>query len=240
MQGYVKLWRKFTETSFFKNSHCVHLAIYLLMDCNHEPKKFIFNGKEETCNRGQTVTGLNKMSFATGISIRSLRTSLDILANVGFLTSKTTNKFRVITIGKYNDYQDKPTSNLTIKRQSNDNQTTTNKNDKNDKNDKNKELYIEFLRFWDSYPKKTGKGNAWEAWKKVSPSIDKCLATLKWQTVCDQWTKDDGKFIPMPTTWLNGHRWEDEPVHTKTSGAEPIAGKYDKLKTIVVGGENGN
>jgi hypothetical protein len=25
-----------------------------------------------------------------------------------------------------------------------------------------------------------------------------------------QWTKDNGQFIPMPATWLNGRRWEDE------------------------------
>ena len=27
-----------------------------------------------------------------------------------------------------------------------------------------------------------------------------------------QWTKNDGQFIPHPTTWLNGKRWEDEVV----------------------------
>ena len=135
--GYIKLWRKFTETSFFKDSHCVHLAVRLLLACNHEPKKFLFNGKEEICDRGQTVTGLFKLKEATGISIRSLRTSLQLLEVCGFLTSKATNKFRVITIAKYSEYQDNPTSKATIKRQSNDNQTTTNNNDKNVKNEKN-------------------------------------------------------------------------------------------------------
>ncbi|MNY63023.1 hypothetical protein D3C86_1999290 [compost metagenome] len=24
------------------------------------------------------------------------------------------------------------------------------------------------------------------------------------------WLKDGGKYVPMPTTWLNGRRWEDE------------------------------
>ena len=26
----------------------------------------------------------------------------------------------------------------------------------------------------------------------------------------NSWKKDDGKFIPYPSTWLNGRRWEDE------------------------------
>ena len=26
----------------------------------------------------------------------------------------------------------------------------------------------------------------------------------------EQWKKDDGQFIPHPTTFLNGERWNDE------------------------------
>jgi len=26
---------------------------------------------------------------------------------------------------------------------------------------------------------------------------------------CSQWLKDDGQFIPHPTTWLNQERWND-------------------------------
>lgn len=147
--GYIKLWRKFIDTSFYKRSECVHLAIHLLLECNHEPNKFMFNGKEEVCDRGQTVTGLIKLSRETGISIRSLRTAIHSLTIVGFLTSKPTNRFRVISICRYDEYQAKPTSKPTNKRQSNDNQTTSqtisdsiiidsaDKNDKNDKNAKN-------------------------------------------------------------------------------------------------------
>jgi len=130
-RGYIKVWRKIKDTSFFKNSHCVHLAIYLLLQCNHAPKKFTFNNREQLCERGQYITGLKKMAEDTGISIRSLRTSLHTLANTGFLTSKATNRFTLISIGKYSDYQDKATSKATNKRQTNDKQTTTNNNYKN-------------------------------------------------------------------------------------------------------------
>jgi len=26
----------------------------------------------------------------------------------------------------------------------------------------------------------------------------------------EQWTKDNGQYIPHAATWLNGRRWEDE------------------------------
>lgn len=36
------------------------------------------------------------------------------------------------------------------------------------------------------------------------------MAALKTQTQSEQWTKERGRFIPNPATWLRGRRWEDE------------------------------
>ncbi len=68
----------------------------------------------------------------------------------------------------------------------------------------------EFSAFWDSYPRKIGKNNAWKAWAKLKPPPDEVLTALEAQKQCDQWQRDGGKYIPHPTTWLNGKRWEDE------------------------------
>jgi hypothetical protein len=29
--------------------------------------------------------------------------------------------------------------------------------------------------------------------------------------VSADWTKNNGQYIPLPATYLNGRRWEDEP-----------------------------
>ena len=77
--------------------------------------------------------------------------------------------------------------------------------------DKNKGLDLTaFEKFWAAYPKKTGKQAALKAWVKASPPLAECLATLAWQTTSEQWVKDHGQFIPMPTTWINQGRWQDE------------------------------
>ena len=49
-----------------------------------------------------------------------------------------------------------------------------------------------------------------KAWAKHQPDLQKVLKALKAQKNSEQWKKDDGRFIPLPTTWLNGARWEDE------------------------------
>lgn len=71
----------------------------------------------------------------------------------------------------------------------------------------------EFVTFWTAYPRKVGKGAARKAWAKVRPSqalAAKIIAAVEAQKAWPAWTKDDGKYIPHPTTWLNQTRWEDE------------------------------
>ena len=70
----------------------------------------------------------------------------------------------------------------------------------------------DFEKFWSEYPKKVGKLDAQKAWKKnSSPGIDKILEAISQQRASPQWTKDGGKFIPNPATWINGGRWDDQP-----------------------------
>ena len=67
-----------------------------------------------------------------------------------------------------------------------------------------------FDLFWNTYPRKVGKGKAEEAWVKHKPNIDHVLQTLTWQKESKEWFKDNGAFIPHPTTYINGKRWLDE------------------------------
>ena len=52
---------------------------------------------------------------------------------------------------------------------------------------------------------------------KVIADLPKVLKALKEQVKSEQWTKNAGQFIPLPSTWLNGARWEDE-TETSNSG----------------------
>ncbi|WP_273009411.1 hypothetical protein [Spongiibacter tropicus] len=71
----------------------------------------------------------------------------------------------------------------------------------------------EFEEFWSAYPKKSGKGDAQDAWTKINPNAElkaKILWSLEAQKRSHDWTKENGKYIPNPSTWLNQDRWEDE------------------------------
>jgi predicted phage replisome organizer len=71
----------------------------------------------------------------------------------------------------------------------------------------------EFLKFYESYPRKVGKEPAWKAWKKRNgdrPDIETLLKILEEQKRSDQWQKEGGQFVPLPATWINQGRWDDK------------------------------
>ena len=73
----------------------------------------------------------------------------------------------------------------------------------------------DFGRFWILYPRKEGKKAARKAWDRIRPDQEQqaqIISALQVQKASDQWTRDSGKFIPHPATWLNGERWKDETI----------------------------
>lgn len=88
-----------------------------------------------------------------------------------------------------------------------------------------------FLTFWNLYPKKTGKGDAWKAWQKlkVSDTLSKRIfASIESHAGCRQWKNEDGRFIPNPATFLNQRRFDDE-VEQSSSATKKVSDKYKQL-----------
>lgn len=70
-----------------------------------------------------------------------------------------------------------------------------------------------FAEFWMRYPKKKSKHDAEKAWAKLKPDAELralMLLALGSQVRSQDWTKSAGQFIPLPATWINGRRWEDQ------------------------------
>lgn len=81
-----------------------------------------------------------------------------------------------------------------------------------------------FETFWTTYPRKVGKGAALKAWERLHPTNGQCeaiVAAVRVQCRCEQWTKNNGQFIPHPATWLNQRRFEDEVPAAAAPAAVP-------------------
>jgi hypothetical protein len=71
----------------------------------------------------------------------------------------------------------------------------------------------QFERFWMAYPWRRAKKPARKAFERAlkKTSLAAMLQALDWQRLQPQWLKQGGAFIPLPTTWLNQERWDDQP-----------------------------
>ncbi len=69
----------------------------------------------------------------------------------------------------------------------------------------------EFERWWNLYLRKQGKGQAYKVWKrdKLDKRIDELLEKLEEQNKY-QFSHTDIQYIPHPSTYLNGSRYDDE------------------------------
>lgn len=105
-----------------------------------------------------------------------------------------------------------------------------NPNPKPIQNDARKAREEAFEKFWSAYPRKEGKQKAKAAFEKVNVPLDVLLNAIEQQKESAQWSKDNGQFIPHPTTWLNGKRWEDEVVMAGNAqmGARGYLGAAEK------------
>ena len=209
-EGFIKLHRKFIDWEWYRDVNTKILFLHLLFKVNWKDGRFM--GIEVP--RGSLITSIEHLASETGLTVQNVRTSINKLKSTGELTSKSTNKYTLVTLTNYGFYQDDDkqlTNKLTNEQQ------TTNNNRR--KKEYNNYIYAQnFEKFWEAYPKKRDKQGAFKAFKKVDVDIDVLLRAIEKQKQSKDWQKDDGQYIPYPSTWLNGHRWEDEtdsqPINT--------------------------
>ena len=143
VEGWVKLNRKIVSWEWYQDSQMVHLFLHLILSANSHDGSW----KGIDIKRGQLITGRKKLAEITGISEQSLRTCLSRLKKTQELTIKSTNKYSLITILNYDEYQtqEKHTNQqtnqqLTSNQPATNQQLTTYNNNKNIKKEKNKEV----------------------------------------------------------------------------------------------------
>jgi len=92
----------------------------------------------------------------------------------------------------------------------------------------------EFEQFWRIYPKRVGKKKAQAAWKKAvdKPPVVDILKAIEIAKRTDQWTKENGQFIPHPSTWLNEGRWADQPIQSAPTTMQAFLSRSSTRKEI--------
>lgn len=143
LNGFIKLHRKLALWGWYKDSAVKSVFLHLLIMANYAPSEW----KGVTLMPGQLIAGRKSLAYDLGLSEQQIRTAIRKLKSTGEITAQATNKYTLITIVNWNEYQFNDYAALdfsahgqpTVNRQS-----TTDKEDKEINNKRNKEYIYSY------------------------------------------------------------------------------------------------
>ena len=103
--GWIKLNRKILDWRWYQEGNTFRVFLHLLLTANVEDAEF----KYDTIHRGEVATSIGNLAKSTKLTYSQVRTALDHLKFSNEIAIKTRPKYLVISIVKYNDYQDNRT-----------------------------------------------------------------------------------------------------------------------------------
>ncbi len=115
-EGYIKVFRKMVDWEWIGCPEMVAFWINILLRANHDDKEC----HGVIVRRGQLLTSRSILARQTGLSERQVRTCLARLKSTNQVTIETTgaatNRKTIVTLCKYEDYQDKRPTNRPTER----------------------------------------------------------------------------------------------------------------------------
>ena len=179
--GYIKLHRKTLENPVIMKD-VDHLAIwtFLLLEATHKNLDKLFKGKRITLEPGQLITGRNIISNKLKVNSSKVQRVLDDFEKEGQIEQQTSNQNRLISILKWDEYQNSEQQ-LNNNRTTTEQQLNTNNNINNVNNDNNKEeIYKEenSKKFFGSFKNVLLSDNEYILLKKEFSDCDERIESL--------------------------------------------------------------
>lgn len=103
--GWVSLDRAMLDHWVSEEPELFAFWVRLIMEANFEDRKKMFNGTLVEIKRGQVIFGLDAFAAKTKITHKKLRRYLSMLEAEGMIGRQKTNKFSLISITNYDEYQ---------------------------------------------------------------------------------------------------------------------------------------
>lgn len=131
LNGYIKLYRKLIKWGWYQDNVVKSLFLHCLLMASFKD----FDWMGQVLKAGQFITSLKHLSDDLGFSTQQIRTAIKKLESTGEITSTSTNKFTIITVMNWENYQvDEETSN-----------TVSNNPITNEQQTKNAEIYEQIV-----------------------------------------------------------------------------------------------
>jgi hypothetical protein len=237
MSGTVNISRRIWSDTAFKPEPFTEREafMWIIMEASYKPREKRIGNVVVDLTRGQLATSVRFMCVAWNWSKSRVDRFLKRLENRDMIGTESGTGINVITVCKYDEYQNTPNGSGTAKSGKRDSSGTAagQQRDKPNKGlipdeipeaiqtqqtDTGVSLSVlpsvadkAFAEFWTHYPRRIGKAAASKAFAKAAKkhSTDDILFGLSQQI--DTMKSKDQQFIPHAATWLNAERWTDEP-----------------------------
>jgi len=132
--GFVKLYRSALHDGTLRHHNMWILWTYCLMKASYTTRELMIGGQMVRLDPGQLIFGRHKAAEETGLSERQIRTSLDGLKKASKVTTRSTNKYSIISIVNWDTYQGSQIENDQQKVRQTTSRTPQIKNEKKIKN----------------------------------------------------------------------------------------------------------
>ena len=210
--GFLKLNRKAAEYLIEHEPECYLLITQIALRARRIKK--VLN----SLDKRQALIG---DSEKCGLTRQKYRTALKKLETMKIITIKSTTKGSIVTlldnrIYDINVEDEQPTDSPSSNQQATIEQPLKKNEEVRIKKKKINTLveYSEsFLKFYEVYPRKNGKQEAFESWLALNPDAElteKIVSAVSYQLKTNMFDLRENKIhCALPSTWLNQKRWED-------------------------------
>jgi len=80
----------------------------------------------------------------------------------------------------------------------------------------------EWEKVWQAFPKRIDEIKAKKLFLDHTVSAQRIIDALTDWSATDEWTRDNGRWIPLPTTWLGRAGWNEQPPQITQRQKEPV------------------
>jgi hypothetical protein len=221
MNGWFKIHRQIFESEVFSDPVLLQLFIWCVGKANIQPR--FFEGVRIPV--GSFATGRLSGADEVGCSPSAFYRRMKKLESMGNIEQRTNNKFTVISVVKYSEFQHEgkiANNERTTSEQPANIQRTQLEKDKKDKKERRKRA---FDVFWDLVPKKVSKEPARQAFMKSEADPEYLIERMRiWAN--SEHASDPYKGRLHISTWINQKRYEDD--ESVWNEKPPTNGKPEK------------
>ena len=176
---------------------------------------------------GDCFPSINRLAVLCEMSRRSVETHITALEDQGLLKrisqyrdtgGKTANSYLLELTGTLENSDDAQNLRMVCEKTAHGDTQNLRMNNLVRRNlGKNKNINInttyqtisEFEKWWDTYPRKVEKYKAATLFSKIRLEVEFDVLISATKKFAEAVKDKEKKFIPHPTTWLNGRRWND-------------------------------